>query len=75
MLKEKELETIRLDSQFQDEKFEAHACERAAGMMVRNDIQKCAEVYLRLNSSCLGGWYFLIYLVTYTEQCVIQFIF
>ncbi|XP_062864015.1 mirror-image polydactyly gene 1 protein [Trichomycterus rosablanca] len=33
MLKEKELETIRLDSQLQDEKFEAHACERAAALV------------------------------------------
>lgn len=32
-LKEKELETIRLDSQFQEEKLEAHACERAAALV------------------------------------------
>ncbi|KAB5562237.1 hypothetical protein PHYPO_G00015620 [Pangasianodon hypophthalmus] len=32
-LKEKELETIRLDSQLQEEKLGAHACERAAALV------------------------------------------
>ncbi|XP_066525363.1 mirror-image polydactyly gene 1 protein isoform X2 [Hoplias malabaricus] len=32
-LKEKELETMRLDSQLQETELEAHACERAAGLV------------------------------------------